>query len=221
MEELDIKKKRVMIYFIEATEKLMREDSIDGLSIRKIASEAGYNSATIYNYFSDLEHLILFASVNYLREYTKNLGEKINSNMTTLEKYREVYYTFNYNAFRSPEIFHNMFFGKYSSRLGDVIKIYYELFPENLEGHEEIVRTLLTGGDMYSRDDPFVKQLVKEKIIDSNKVRNTLDILVNTQQSYIYKSWMLGDRLDLDEHNEAFMEIFDYVMEMAKCEEEN
>ena len=51
-----------MIYFIEATEKLIRSDGVEGLSIRKIASEAGYNSATLYNYFEDLEHLVLFGS---------------------------------------------------------------------------------------------------------------------------------------------------------------
>ena len=62
---LTLKRKRIMIYFIEATEKLIRSDGVEGLSIRKIASEAGYNSATLYNYFEDLEYLVLFGSVCY------------------------------------------------------------------------------------------------------------------------------------------------------------
>lgn len=37
---LTLKRKRIMIYFIEATEKLIRSDGVEGLSIRKIASEA-------------------------------------------------------------------------------------------------------------------------------------------------------------------------------------
>ena len=49
---LTVKRKRIMTYFIEATEKLIRSEGLDGLSIRKIAGEAGYNSATIYNYFT-------------------------------------------------------------------------------------------------------------------------------------------------------------------------
>lgn len=58
---LTLKRKRIMIYFIEAAEKLIRQNGIENLSIRKIATEAGYNSATIYNYFNDLEQLTMFA----------------------------------------------------------------------------------------------------------------------------------------------------------------
>lgn len=50
---LTLKRKRIMIYFIEAAEKLIRQNGIENLSIRKIATEAGYNSATIYNYFNE------------------------------------------------------------------------------------------------------------------------------------------------------------------------
>ena len=45
---LTLKRKRIMIYFIEATEKLIRSDGVEGLSIRKIASEAGYNLSLIH-----------------------------------------------------------------------------------------------------------------------------------------------------------------------------
>ena len=67
--DLTLKRKRIMIYFIEATEKLLRRDGIENLTIRGIATEAGYNSATIYNYFNDLDQLIMFGSLCYLRDY--------------------------------------------------------------------------------------------------------------------------------------------------------
>ena len=61
IDKLSIKKKRVMIYFIEAARQLMASEGIRALSIRGIAEIAGYNSATLYNYFDDLQHLTLFA----------------------------------------------------------------------------------------------------------------------------------------------------------------
>ena len=51
-----------MRIFIEATKSLMDSVGEEGLSIRKIAAKAGYNSATIYNYFQDLDELMLFGS---------------------------------------------------------------------------------------------------------------------------------------------------------------
>ena len=50
MDKLDIKKRRVMMYFIEATQDLILNEGIENLSIKKIADKAGYNTATIYNY---------------------------------------------------------------------------------------------------------------------------------------------------------------------------
>ena len=210
------KKKKVMIYFIEATEELMKEDDIDKISIRKIAKRAGYNSATLYYYFDDLEHLILFASIRYLREYTTALARKIKPTMTTLEKYRTVYETFNYYAFRSPVIFHNMFFGKYSHKLLTVIKEYYDIFPDDLEGHEDLLKNLLKQGNMYYRDKQIVDELVKEGNVDTNKVDITLKILINVHQSYVYEAMIQGDKLDLESQEKSFLEIFDYLLVNAK-----
>lgn len=210
------KKKKVMTCFIEATEDLMKEDDIDKISIRKIAKRAGYNSATIYYYFEDLEHLILFASIRYLREYTSTLAKNIKKEMTTLEKYRTVYETFNYYAFRSPIIFHNMFFGKYSPMLLEVIKEYYDIFPDDLEGHDELLRGLLTQGNMYSRDKQIVDQLVSEGIIDEGKSDITLKIIISVHESYVYEAMIQLDKLDLEAHEKAFLEIFDYVLDNAK-----
>ena len=54
----EYKEKRVMMYFIEATQELILDEGLEKLSIKKIAEKAGYNSATIYNYFENLEVLI-------------------------------------------------------------------------------------------------------------------------------------------------------------------
>lgn len=210
------KKKKVMTSFIEATEDLMKEDDIDEISIRKIAKRAGYNSATLYYYFEDLEHLILFASIRYLREYTSALAKNIKKDMTTMEKYRTVYETFNHYAFRSPVIFHNMFFGKYSPMLLEVIKEYYDIFPDDLEGHDELLRSLLTQGNMYSRDKQIVDQLVSEGTIEDKKSDITLKIIISVHESYVYEAMIQGDKLNMDSHEKSFLEIFDYLLDNAK-----
>ena len=106
---LTLKRKRIMIYFIEATEKLLRSEGIGNLSIRKIATEAGYNSATIYNYFDNLEQLTMFGSVCYLREYVSHLEKELRPDMRAIDQYRTIYRCFNQHALRYPEIYHNLF----------------------------------------------------------------------------------------------------------------
>lgn len=58
-EEMTIRQKRTMIFFIEATKHILQEDGYDHLTIREIAQRAGYNAATLYHYFRDLDELII------------------------------------------------------------------------------------------------------------------------------------------------------------------
>ena len=53
-EEMTIRQKRTMIFFIEATKHILQEDGYDHLTIREIAQRAGYNAATLYNSFLEL-----------------------------------------------------------------------------------------------------------------------------------------------------------------------
>ena len=87
---LTIRQKRNMVYFVEAAEKILKEEGIPGVSIRRIAAEAGYNSATLYNYFQDLDELILFGSVCFLRDYLLRLTRKISPEMDSMERYRPI-----------------------------------------------------------------------------------------------------------------------------------
>ncbi len=76
-----------MRIFIEATKSLMDSVGEEGLSIRKIAAKAGYNSATIYNYFQDLDELMLFGSVSFFRDVFQKVLEGRTDDMTWKDRY--------------------------------------------------------------------------------------------------------------------------------------
>lgn len=60
-------------YFIDATAKIIKEEGIEHVTIRKIADLAGFTSSTIYNYFEELSHLTFFASMRFIQDYSKEL----------------------------------------------------------------------------------------------------------------------------------------------------
>lgn len=214
---LSLKKKRVMIYFIEAAKKLIGEEGLHSLSIRRVAGEAGYNSATLYNYFDDMEYLTLFASVGYLRDYVGLLEKNLSEDMTALERYREIYRCFNRVAFEQPEVFHNMFFGKHAGRLGEILRIYYEeLFPEELEGLDEKMREMLMLGTMRERDRVVMKDLIAEGFVDPERAEPTIDLMVGIHQHFIYEVMVRGEELDVKEHEDRFLTLFDYLLDRAR-----
>ena len=73
MANQELKKKRMLTYFIKATQDIMSKEGITGVTLRKVADGAGYNIATLYNYFEDLDHVILYASLKYLSLYNKKV----------------------------------------------------------------------------------------------------------------------------------------------------
>ena len=214
---LDNRRKRIMVNFVEATRELLQAEGVDGLSIRKIANEAGYNSATMYNYFRDLEHLTLFGSVCYLREYVLALANSITPDMNALERFRTIYRCFNSFAFRYPDIFHNMFFGRYCDMLEDVLQTYYyELFPEELSGVPDSIRQMMVNGSMQKRDRVTIDEMVREGFIAAEKADALLDVIAALHQNFIYEAAIYSGSIDVKQHEVRFNQLFEYLLETAK-----
>ncbi len=73
-------------YFIDTTANIIEENGIDGVTIRKIAELSGYNSATIYNYFENLDHLIFLASLRFIKPYATSVADYAKKGKNSLEK---------------------------------------------------------------------------------------------------------------------------------------
>jgi len=195
VEEMNIKKKRVMMYFIEATQELILDEGLEKLSIKKIAEKAGYNSATIYNYFENLEVLILYASVNYLKDYLNELKNEITADMKAIEVYETVYRIFTKHSFEQPEIFHTLFFGKYSYKLENIIKKYYEIFPDEIEGHIDLTKAMLIQGNIYDREAEFI-----------------METIIRVHQSYLSDLLYKNDDSSIEKYTEGFFKIFNFLL---------
>ncbi|WP_339005685.1 TetR/AcrR family transcriptional regulator [Fusobacterium animalis] len=216
MDKLNIKKRRVMMYFIEATQELILNEGIENLSIKKIADTAGYNTATIYNYFEDLEELILYSSIDYLKIYLKDLKSEINSNMKAIEMYETIYKVFVHHSFEKPEIFHTLFFGKYSYKLEKIIKKYYEIFPDDITGQTDITKSVLVEGNIHNRDLPVIKQMIKEGSILEEEAPYIMEAIVRIHQSYLENILQQREKISLEEHEIKFFKIFNFLLKRNK-----
>lgn len=216
MDKLNIKKRRVMMYFIEATQELILNEGIENLSIKKIADTAGYNTATIYNYFEDLEELILYSSIDYLKIYLKDLKSEINSNMKAIEMYETIYKVFVHHSFEKPEIFHTLFFGKYSYKLEKIIKKYYEIFPDDITGQTDITKSVLVEGNIHNRDLPVIKQMIKEGSILEEEAPYIMEAIVRIHQSYLENILQQREQISLEKHKIKFFKIFDFLLKRKK-----
>lgn len=161
----EIKRKRIMSYFISAAIEIIEKDGIHNLSIRKAAEKAGYNSATLYHYFSNLEELTLFASIKCLNEYTSDLPAYLKRSRNMREQYLLNWECFCLHSFRHPDIYQVLFFSPTGvTNLTESFKMYYEIFPQEQSESAVEYEEMLMEGDFYKRD-----YLALQKILEENQ----------------------------------------------------
>lgn len=179
MDKKQIQKKRMMSYFIEATNQIIENEGIDSITIRKVSDIAGYNSATLYNYFENLDHLIFFSSMKYLKEYVLSLPEYLKNSKDPIDKYLRIWECFCKHSFRKPRIYYTIFFDKFSNSLNDDIKEYYSIFPEELGKQSKDILSMLLGQNVYDRNRSILescipKDLIKEEDLEEVNEMNLL-----------------------------------------------
>lgn len=192
MNNKEIQRKRMLTYFIEAAKKIIEEEGLEAVTIRKVADIAGYNSATLYNYFENLNHLIFFASMKYLNEYAESLLIFTVNSKNSIERYLNVWKCFCYHSFNRPEIYYNIFFGEFSNSKLDVsIRTYYSIFPEELSEEARRVFPMLLEDDFNVRDLGYLMPAVSDGLIKEEDSKEISEMCVLIYEGMLYR--MLKD----------------------------
>lgn len=178
-------KRRIMNKFIDATFTIIDSEGVENVTIRKVASMAGYNSSTLYNYFEDLDHLVLFACIRYLRDYAQGLKDYVKNAKNSLERYMLIWECFCAYSFERPKIYQLIFFSEHSDSLNNIIAQYYAVFPEELADSSLRLNSMLTGNDIYSRTLHQFEGTVEEGYFRSEDIDEINEVTILLYQSIL------------------------------------
>ena len=147
-------RQQTMSYFINAALEIIEEEGIDSLSIRKTAEKAGYNSATLYHYFSDFEELRIFTAMKYLDQYAKDLPSYLKQAARPIEKYLKVWEFFCLHSFSHPDIFWLLFFKHVDTDwdFSYYFHAYYDIFPESWSEETANYKNMLSSANFTERE---------------------------------------------------------------------
>ena len=189
--EVNVKKEkkiaRMRKYLIETTEDLIHDEGFSAVTLRKIADESGYNTATIYNYFKDLNELLLYSSIKFLKSYNRELSVRLDESMNAMERYICIFRVFCKHTFARPDIYYNMFYGKHGKNLGEILKDYYTLFPDELGQYDETVSNMLACGDIFEREHLITIPIAQEGFASDE------DVLHLSQQAIFTHEYLLRE----------------------------
>lgn len=180
MKKKEIQMSRMWKYFVDATAEIIEEEGIDKITIRKVADRAGYNSATIYNYFSEVSHLIFFAAMKFLKPYTDEVVIYMEMGKNPLEKYMLAWECFCIHSFKNPQIFHAVFIMDLGGQPEKLLEDYYKLYPTDLINIPEELKPILFERNMSKRGRSVLEAACKEGYIKEENIDgiNELTILI-------------------------------------------
>lgn len=178
MDNRSLKEFRMRQFFINATRKIMDDEGVHAVTIRKIADTAGFNSATIYNYFDDISHLIFCAAMKYLRDYTCDIPRYVTHAINPVEEYLQVWSCFCHHSFHNPQIYHVLFISDLGHVPDDVVKDYYQFFPEELNDLPSELVPMLLESDLTKRTTLSMKKCLDEGWISPHDAEAITDRIV-------------------------------------------
>ena len=169
---------QIFACFINAASELMENEGMESLTLRRVAKRAGYNSATLYNYFKDLDHLTVYASMKYFEDYNRNLARYLADEQDAFQRFLFMWRFFCASAFRHPHAYYNLFYGKYSGELTEIIHAYYEVFPEELGELDDSVLKILTCGSLVERNRQMLQPVLEGASLSQEERESINEIIL-------------------------------------------
>ena len=155
----ELQRQRMIKYFVNATCKIIDNEGLDMVTAKKVAELTGYNSATLYNYFDSLSHLVFYSSLRYLKNYIKGIDDPI-------LLYLKVWRCFCFHSYNNPKFYRMIFFGELNSEtINEYINSYCEIFiPDLSEEYKEFFPTFIKQ-NVHARDYSSLKKAASDNII--------------------------------------------------------
>ena len=163
---------QIITTFLSAATKILRTEGVKGVSIRKVAAMAGYNSATLYLYFKDVNDLITLASIGYLEGYCRTLANSRGQMTDALSTYLYAWQVLSRYATAHPDVFYQLFFGEHDEPLSASVERYYSIHPGELANLDDGIIQFLTRGDLADRNRFLLDRLAATGTVDASKVEN-------------------------------------------------
>ena len=184
--------------FIDTTVTIIEEEGLEKVSIRKIANITGYNSATLYTYFKNLDYLILLSSIVFLKGSLKGLNEYIAKAKDPLEESIFIWEFFCKCSFERPKIYSSIFFSNLDFNQKNVENCYvleefYKIFPEDNIKFPSKFENIILKLNLCQRNKEILISLVDEGFIALDKVDS-----INDLQLLIYKG-LLGEAVKTED----------------------
>lgn len=183
MNRLKLKRKS---YFVIEAIRMIEEQGIHNLSARTVAERAGFNTSSIYTYFSNMEHLESLACIYFTKKYLTDLDGYFKKAHSWTEKYMIMWELFLKHSFARPNEFAKVFYPiSREPWTNQLYNEFFAMFPIEFQFADEQILEYLTIGSVqggFHRDKYLLAKAASEGSVDRTKI----DYIAEINIAYTY-----------------------------------
>ena len=160
------------IKYVKITSRILEEEGVSGVTIRRVAEEAHCTSAVLYKHFENKDHLIMLASIRFLEPYIDEfLKQNARHDISSVQLDLLLWKIFIYEAFRNRPYYELMFFGDNKETLEDCVYEYYQMFPDIQRKFDGLTASIVFSGNLSERELMRLRRAVIEGDITTENAK--------------------------------------------------
>jgi AcrR family transcriptional regulator len=206
-------RKVIIASFIRATRAIVDAEGIEAVSIREVSHRTGYSSAMLYLYFDDIDELLAYVSVGCLEDYCQELASDAAQAPSPKDAYEHAWRLLCKRSFQRPVLFLNLFFGRHSAAIDDIVSRYFEVFPSELGRLGDAALQMLALGGIERRNLALLRPYAAELGLDDETTALVNGITVACYRSALegFRDASLGAD-DIDAETDRIMRTIRFLM---------
>lgn len=159
MANKELQRERMKGYFIEAAKNIILDEGVDGMTVRRVAEDAGYGYTTLYNYFENLNDLLWQTSMSIMQGLEVQVSGLDKEASFEKRDLVEMVLIYMHYMFDNPNVFKLFFMYEFDQHDGAIEIVPYEpVFPRMLA--------------------KVLTQFAEQGIIEPHKIKLTSEIII-------------------------------------------
>lgn len=213
-----IRKKRMAGYFIDAYNQLAEEDT--PITIRSLAECAGFNSATIYSYFENLEHVQAYALLRLSSNIWTEASRLNKEENRPLMRFFNIWQAVCFVAFHQPRMFSCLLTHTNQAYIYEFVDGYMELFEEEYQGYDDMMKSIIHCRSVRERGLAYIRPCVENGTFTAAEAVQIFDCGTMLICGAVYQTLWYPDA-DIEHYRQLFFDGFLTIVKKRLLKDED
>jgi AcrR family transcriptional regulator len=207
-----IQRRRKMRHFIDATDQIISECGVEALTIRGISDIAGYNSATLYNYFSNMDHLIYYSYMKHIPEFDQILRSVFNWRGSSSDQLELIWRTLCKLAYENTEIVNAIMFSHYSQDFNKILNDYFRIYPEKFNNSDEEILDILFENSIFDVVLNKLSAFETEHDFEVEEIEELNSFIMTYFQGHLVRRMTIDSEIPLESYLKRMVRFMDQII---------